>query len=278
MKRKSKLVAAAAALLSLSAAASITGTVAWFTANNVVNANGMNIQAEAENGMVIANETHTADSHWKTTISASHSGAGVTFVPTSTETLVTWYHGLSDEVNDGQHNVSYATFATPTVTNGVAAATAPNHFPSTAKNIYLVNDFFVQASAKQDITGQDIYIEEISITGNTGSAELDKSLRIGLMITDTFKAIYAPLSGSTLTYGVNGAASGVTAIDVSAADDSNLVLENTTIPAYTTAGTNAIKFTIFVYFEGEDENHKSANITNSLDTLALEFKLRNEQH
>lgn len=277
-------MAAAIALLGFSTAATVTGTVAWFTAANTVNVSGMNIQAEAENGIVIANETHAADSDWKTTIEASHDGGSETFVPTSTATLGTWYHGLSDLADDGQHNVDYDTFATPTVTDGVASATSPEHFSSSAKNIYLVNEFLIQASAKTAIAGQDIFIEKIAISGNTGSANLDKSIRVGLMVDNVFKAIYAPLSGATLSYMVNGAVysgSGdhdVEAIDVSGAEDSNKVCDNISIPAYTTAGTNAIKFKVFVYFEGEDENHKSANITNSLDTLSLSLKFRNADH
>ena len=277
MKRKSKLIALAMATMALSTAAAVTGTVAWFTANNIVSISGMQIQAEAENGIVIANETHAADGDWKVSVEASHSGEGQTFIPTSTADLTTWYHGLSDEVNDGQHNVDYDTFGTITLTDGVGSATSAKHFTTEAKNVYLLNDFYVQASAKTAITNQDIFIEKIAISGNTNSADLDKSLRVGLKVADTFKDIYAPLSGSTLAYGVNGADSGVEAKDVSAADDSNLVYTGD-IPAYTTAGTSAIKFSIFVYFEGEDTNHKSANIKETLDTLSLEFKLRNANH
>ncbi len=281
MKKKSKLIAAAVALLGFSTAATVTGTVAWFTAANTVNVSGMNIQAEAENGIVIANETHAADADWKTTITASHNGAGATFVPTSTANLATWYHGLSDLADDGQHNVDYDTFATPTITSGVAAATSSKHFTSTAKNIYLVNEFRIQASAKTAITGQDLFIEKIAITGASGSELLDKSIRVGLMVGGTFKDIYAPLEDATLNYMVNGAAHtsawDVEAKDVSGDTDSNLIYTGD-IPAYTTAGTNAIVLKVFVYFEGEDENHKSANITNTLDTLSLELKFRNADH
>ena len=273
--KKSKIIIPALAMLLLSTTASITGTVAWFTANNKVNVSGMNINAEAENGIVIANETHAADADWLTTITASHSGAGATFVPTSTADLATWYHGLSDEVNNGQHNVDYDTFGAMTLTDGVASAKSSKHFTSDAKNVYLLNDFYVQASAKTAITNQKIFIEEIAITGNSDSIELDKSLRVGLMVNNAKVGIYAPLSGATTSYTVGGTSgTSVSAIDVSASDDSNLVYTGD-IPAYDTAGATNIKFSVFVYFEGEDTNHKSANIKETLDTLALSFKLRN---
>lgn len=275
--KKSKIIIPALAMLLLSTTASITGTVAWFTANNKVNVGGMNIKAEAENGIVIANETHAADADWLTTITASHSGADATFVPTSTADLATWYHGLSDEVDDGQHNVDYDTFGAMTLTDGVASAKSSKHFTSDAKNVYLLNDFYVQASAKTAITNQDIFIEKIAVTGASASEDLDKSLRVGLKVNDTFKDIYAPLSGATLSYGVNGAASGVSAKDVSGENDTNLVFTGD-IPAYDTAGATNIKFSVFVYFEGEDANHKSANIEDTLDSLQLSFVLRNANH
>lgn len=277
--KRLKAMAAAIAMLTLSTAGAVTGTVAWFTANNTVVASGMNIQAETENGIVIANETHTADSHWLTTVTASHDGAGAKFIPTSTNNLTTWYHGLSDRADNGQSNVNYDQFATPTDANsdGVFTATSTNHFSTDAKNVYLLNNFFVQASAKADITNQDIFIEEIAISGISSSANLDKSIRVGLMVKDVKVGIYAPLANATLTHGVNGGASSTVAIDVSADNDRNLAYTGD-IPAYTTAGTNAIKFSVFVYFEGEDVNHKSANIQETLDTLALSFKLRNANH
>ena len=54
--KKSKILAPALAILCLSTAASVTGTVAWFAANNVVNATGMNIHAQASYSLVINNE------------------------------------------------------------------------------------------------------------------------------------------------------------------------------------------------------------------------------
>lgn len=293
MKKMKKIMAAAIAMMTFSTAAAVTGTVAWFTANNIVSASGMNIQAEAENGIVIANELHTADSHWLTVVDASHDGLSKTFIPTSTGNLTTWFHGLSDKADNGQSNVKYDQFITPADDDedGVYTALSSAHFTTDAKNVYLKNDFFVQASAKSAITNQNIYIEEIAITGNTGSAELDKSLRVGLMVNDAFKAIYAPLSGATTSYTVCTSVTqdnpstdnneysatvdtAVSAIDVSAANDSNLVYTGN-IPEYDTAGNTNIKFSVFVYFEGEDKNHKSANLQNTLDTLALTFKLRN---
>ena len=280
--KKLRAMVAAIAMLTLSAASAVTGTVAWFTANNLVNVSGMQIQAEVENGIVISNQDNAkgskTDADWLTTVTATYDGDDTTFVPTSTNTLNTWYHGLSDKADNGQSNVSYDEFNAISVSAGIASSTTATHFITVAKNIYLINEFYIQASAKQAIPNQDLFIEQIEISGVSGSENLDKSIRVGLMIDNVKKGIFAPLSGATLSHKVNGADASTVATDVSAPNDKTKVLDNVSIPAYTATGTNALVCKVFVYFEGEDVAHKSANITNSLDTLALSLKFSNANH
>lgn len=52
--KKSKILAPALAILCLSTAASVTGTVAWFASNNIVSATGMNVHANLPSSLVIA--------------------------------------------------------------------------------------------------------------------------------------------------------------------------------------------------------------------------------
>lgn len=254
-------------LMTLSTAAAITGTVAWFTASNTVNISGMQIQAEAEEGIVVSNEGKAA---WGTEATASHNGAGSTYVPTSTSELTTWYHGLSNSVNDGQSGVSYTTL-TVTATNGIGAATVGD----ATKNVYLLNSFYIQSSSPNAITGQDIYLKDLTVTGASVSTELNKALRVGIL-HDTTATIFAPITGATANYTVHDGN------DVAAVTDttgtSAVVGSNVSIPAYVAAGTNALEFKVFIYFEGEDAACKSANITATLDTLALTFKFGNKEH
>ena len=51
--KKTKILVPALAVLALGMAASVTGTVAWFAANNVVNANGMKIQSSTPSSLAI---------------------------------------------------------------------------------------------------------------------------------------------------------------------------------------------------------------------------------
>lgn len=52
--KKSKIVAPALAMIAFATAASITGTVAWFTANNSVNVSGMTFQTKVSDNIMIA--------------------------------------------------------------------------------------------------------------------------------------------------------------------------------------------------------------------------------
>ena len=71
MKKMKKIMAAAIAMMTFSTAAAVTGTVAWFTASNIVSASGMSIQADTEQGILISNEGFAT---WKDSVVASHNG------------------------------------------------------------------------------------------------------------------------------------------------------------------------------------------------------------
>ena len=55
--KKSKIIAPALGVLVLSTAASITGTVAWFTANNSVSVTGMVVKTKVSSNILIAEDT-----------------------------------------------------------------------------------------------------------------------------------------------------------------------------------------------------------------------------
>ena len=63
--KKTKIIVPALGVLLLSTAASVTGTVAWFSMNNFVTATGMEVRAKAENGIVISDDPDSTT--WKET-------------------------------------------------------------------------------------------------------------------------------------------------------------------------------------------------------------------
>ena len=269
MKKMKKIMAAAIAMMTFSTAAAVTGTVAWFTANNIVAATGMNIQAETEEGILISNE---AKSDWKTSAVASHNSA-VSVIPTSTADANTWYRNNSndEDVATGSGIVgtykSYADATDVTVTDGLGTIDHDDNADTAEKGIYLLNKFYLKSSINEAQT-KPLYINKVDISGD--SVDLHKAVRVLIKYGSTVK-IYG-LNGRTASYGVNGAASGVETI--TEADPVNTQLAaSVSIPANNT--TTPLEISVYCYFEGEDANCTStnANATNALNTLAvaLEF-------
>lgn len=119
--KKTKVIIPALGILLLSTAASVTGTVAWFSANSTVNANGMKVKATTSEALVINSTTPVA-----TATSISFTSDASTLSPaTHDSTYDTYTTGLKFVKN--QENVDPAT--------GVATAPvfedAINHAPNT---------------------------------------------------------------------------------------------------------------------------------------------------
>lgn len=286
-------IALTSTLLALSAAATAVSGFAWFTASNLVKVSGMNIQAEAEEGIVVANETHAANDDWSDNITASHDGTGNTFVPTSTATTATWYHGLAAKFDDGQEDESVQVI-TP-VDNIAANDPAPAYGTADDgiygffdglnwKSVYLLNSFYIRSSSASALTGQDIFVRDFQakVGENAPAQDLSKGLRVAVVKHgQTNPVIVAPVDGADLTYDVGIATSKeVTDFTVTAGsattNSSSLVVDsNVTIPA---TNANALQYDVFIYFEGEDENVKSSNLEASLEELSVQFKFGNKSH
>ena len=93
---------------------------------------------------------------------------------------------------------------------------------------------------------------------------MDASLRVAITIGGgTY--IYAPVTGATLSYYVNGASSVTTATDATATVNTLTAVSG--IPENLT--TQPLEACVYIYFEGEDAECKSDNITSTLDSLQL---------
>ena len=281
MKKMKKIMAAAIAMMTFSTAAAVTGTVAWFTANNIVAATGMNIQAEAEEGIVIAEELASySDASWKTNVTAAHTGSGLErgFIPTSTSTAAAWYHGNSESADTheaGTGDNAVQAISVTTGSNGVGTATVNG---IAGRNVYLLNHFYVQSTVPgTGITSQDLEIKNVTAQDSSTDSKaltLDKSLRVLFKLNDVTK-IYAPLLGADFS-----AANYAGAAKYVNGDDANpeVLLSNSTIPGYVANNnTSALDIAVYIYFEGEDTNCKSANI-GSFANIAISFKVGNKNH
>ena len=259
--KKTKIIIPALGILLLSTAASVTGTVAWFSATSTVSATGMQLRAKAETGIVIANQTGSG-AVYKESIPALNQ-AVTDLYPGSTADLNSWYHSTSSDTTLPNTGAAYTT--------GTAWADAD------VLGNYVVHEFYIRASAAEAITVTSLNVKNVEVkVGEASPAqELSKALRVGVRFgayaADGNKYIYAPVSGGQASYTTNGGAVTVNATPVAGTEstwskDTNV----TSIPGNTNDGIHTY---VYIWFEGEDNACVSKNIVSSLETIsvAIEF-------
>ena len=261
--KKTKIIVPALALLVLSTAASVSGTVAWFSANQTVTASGMSVKAKAQAGLVISN---TAAGTYNAAAESAKTACAELY-PASTADLSTWLTSAS--TNPAQANTEQAyTAATPWT-----AAVAP---AEQQPGSYIVHDFYIRSSAAAALTVSHLDVKEVNVTenGSDGFDNLSKSLRVGIKFDGSSNHyIYGPVAGYTATVSVQNAAGAYSSVaadrtDVSALAYNTLSTDTsiTSIPASTANGLHA---SVYVWFEGEDANCISNNIISGLETLSI---------
>lgn len=307
--KKTKVIIPALGILLLSTAASVTGTVAWFSANQSVTATGMKVQAKAETGLLISADKADSTS-WANTDAALYSTA-VSLVPASTNNASAWYHSQSLSADNYASNGSYSTLTSgnDSATNihvetvNLASASGSDAESNityqdmdgtsgydNAKDIgyYLETKFWLKSSGDAiaiDQTANWLSIQTITLSGLSDSGTLDASLRIGVKVGTAFK-ILAPLSAATGREENTGAGTISYNVNVSTATTTY----NTTAYKGTLAADGNYKanldsgfngdipakttttptvVSIYLWFEGEDGNCKSNNIQETLDTLTV---------
>lgn len=288
----------ALAMLVVSAVLMGTSTFAWFAMNTKVTAQGMNVQAKAEVGLVISNASDgtfasTADS----TISST-----TQLRPASTADGVVWFHTNSDALNsaakgasipysyvkqgDGLYTIDGSINNGDTVDEGYykttdgtsftdaegdTAATATNEYCTKTANtnaeFYVVHNFYIKSSAATDISGQTLKVDGVTITGSSSSPALDKALRV-LVVYDNGHPIFSASDDTSYNVGTGTkhATASVTPTAIAASGLDTNIKTGVTIPG---SGSTPLNIKIYIFFEGEDENCKSSNITATLDTLAV---------
>lgn len=275
-----------------------TSTYAWFSMNRTVITSNMKVEAVADQGLLI-NEVATAtDANWDDTATTTQTEA-IKLHATSTANTGAWYvahsklssqsaSASSGTTSTNLTSAGYSTLGSGTYTTSietVAAVSGSNAQQdityvdtdasgsySNGEGYYVKYTYYLKSSA-EEITlttaagGQTLNISTVTVTGNTVSVDLDKALRVAVVVNN--KAyIFAPLSGATTSYYVNASSTATTVLDHTSSQPTAL----TTLPAVTANGTPVY---IYLYFEGEDTNLKTDNVTSTLDslTVSVEFEL-----
>jgi len=279
MKKKNttnKKLASAASMLLLSTAMLGMATYAWFTMNKEVSVTGMKLKAQATEGLVISGDNKA---NWKTDWDVNMS-AGIALYPTSSNGAGTpeWAVAYSKEFDDAYKNQDQSgaggytdltmTYNASAVTGSVFTANVDGVGQVTpsggsAQNYVLKKTYFIKSTGESALA-KNLKIKEVTadvLPGNTGSgtADLNKALRV-LVVVGNNGYLYAPVSG----YDNNTKFKGSTTLTLKASN----TVTSTSVNSIANTDAGAIQVDMYMYYEGEDQNCKSSNITGiSVDTL-----------
>lgn len=306
-KSSMRKLVAAACMLGVSATMLSGATYAWFTMNREVSVTNMQVQATAEGGLLISETSgHGSTDQWDDVATANNLPTGVVLLPTSTTNSSAWYHANSKSANDeagagatstsANLSGSYATLSSlshsdTAAVSGTNAANSIYYTDGNSNSAYAAADdsayyvqytYWLKTSNENGITGlalsdgaQSLSIKNVTVTNNDNvSVALNKSLRVGVKINNRFY-IFAPnydgTSATPTDYYVFDGSSGTDNIQVTPLAANGVAYTDvTSLNGITTE--SPLRADVFLWYEGEDENCKSENITATLDTLVVGLK------
>ena len=263
--------------------------------NKEVSVTNMQVRALAEDGLLV-NETAAPGDTWDEEATAAQSASSKLSMlhPASTADGSTWYHAASTKYDDPAAatagsgssylvNGAYETLGTltpitamsnDTASAGTQAAFSTMGASATSDAGYYVHyTYYLKTSAQSAITldGTNYYvsIKSVSATPTTaagsGSADLDKSLRVGILMKKggTFY-IYNPLGGTSSYY--------VAADDDATTTIAGNVSTKTDLASLPAVSSNGTPVEVYLWYEGEDANCKSSNATAAtLDNIQVDI-------
>lgn len=268
--KKSKVLVPALGVLCLGMAAAVTGTVAWFSQNTVVQGSGMNVKSTTATNLVISNQqagTYSDSATSDFLFSGTLSPASTTLAGLKTGTF---YVADDEKVNyDSGRLTAGSVVTTATVESSGTPVTA-----SVVKH-----DFWIKCEGAAGTTVENVKLIDLSIDGV--NKEISNAVRVGI-VCGTNAYIYRTTGGDESVQGLKGTGT------VTSVDGSNVVkVGETTISEATTAaeegvgkadllvatlGTDAVEVDVYVWYEGQDTHCKSAYATSN-ESLAISFKL-----
>ena len=125
--KKTKIIVPALGMLLLSTAASVTGTVAWFSANSQVTATGMTVSAKSDSKLLVINFGESFDASGEaTTATSTHAATqlfpvapAVSLTSANVETAGSWHYAYSSSTATATASGSYT--ACTSLTNYVVS-------------------------------------------------------------------------------------------------------------------------------------------------------------
>ena len=246
--KKTKIVIPALGLLLLSTAASVTGTVAWFSANTSVNVSGMTVTTKVSGNILIATN-NSSDDYYSTTDLTQNNG-GI-LMPSSTVNGASYFYTKDAVKGDG----STESTALQTYSNDAAVAT---YYGVADSKIYADYDFYLKVTTADPSEKLTLSAVDFKYDGTALGAN-DKAWRVAIfadkvaagnnaaIATPTLVTILRPSGALYFETGKAISAAAGTKAAVSSLDNPSLIEE------IDDAGTvQRYKIKVRLWLEGED--------------------------
>lgn len=297
--KKSKILIPALALLCVSTAAAVTGTVAWFSTNGKVTAKEMHVKARTAQNLLIKNSSSSAE--YAEEADAATTSA-YTLTPVSTADASSFFKVKYESENKVDYNSGMLKKGSIIVACTDGAVESDPVSDADDKVIiydYIKYVFTLKADMPEEEGNQfdHIYLNDLTIK-NTASTPADpaenisKALRVAVVSADeTF--IFAPCGGDTEYEALNAITddSGVYA-DVTnnttpvKKDASTEISESITVLSGVTEDTHdfgeleaqeELEISVYVWYEGQDSECKSVNaLVQEELNLSISFEGKND--
>ena len=300
MKKSTKIILPALALLVLGTTAAATGTVAWFAANGVVSATGMQVKCATSKNLIISNTlpssiTGENNGRYGSAVSTTNTGVKeLSPASTTNKALASSAPGLFTLVNDP----TTVDAITGELKSGAKIKSAVAAGSGDSAGDYAVHHFWVANSAKADM---DFKVGSLTVTPK-GTAAITKALRIAVVYqdqatnkdNDTYQVqIYVtdPNEGQVKVQGLKSVeADGITIKSNAIYDKagSNALTEEQTANLYGASSSSLGKIAktenavsnvseyvwstldVYVWYEGQDPNCTSNNAM-TVQSLNIDF-------
>ena len=259
--KKTKVIIPALGLLLLSTAASVTGTVAWFSANATVSASSLSIKANVDANLFIENGIVAAvDSVTHTTATLSGDGVSATKVAPvdfdQTDGLIARVpatYSTNPDVAEAGTAATWTTVATlSSGTSGAVTGSAKD-----GGGTYVPKDYFVYGYvtiARKQTTAATFNLAATATVNYGVESNLNKAFRVGLLIDN----------GSLIESADNSAVSG------------NVALFNGQQVATGLADNQVHVILLLAWFEGADSDCYTNNaVSLSTNTITWQFTSSN---
>ena len=281
--KKTKIIIPALAMLLLGTAASVSGTVAWFSTSAVANVSGMTVTTQVSSNLMIATDTLASterinDANFSSSVSTAISAL---LEPVSTTNGKAFFY-TTDAKSTGDANADVYTRYNAVEAPSDDENTAFNSAYGTSGAVGYKDYVFQLKAVNTQGAAKDIKLTKLNLIYG-GAQDASKAYRVAVFTENLGEAGSNPAGGSGTLLGIYspaGASNFVANSAISAADAAPTTISTT---AYNTVSniasvpankTNYYKVVVRLFLEGEDNTCNNSTFANLTSSWALNLELR----